>query len=188
MELGVGRGGDAGGREPHADKAVAAPRAIVAAAARAHLRMRALYASRRRTDVFLPRSHAARDDFTMRIRERRRRRSIDPCLALTYQLAACCKDGAIDAMVVADGDGLPLASSGDDYVCDEVAGRMVLVGSRIKTFSGTLLGPGARYDVQMTKIDVDGSELLVCAVGGSAASRMAQITRGAEGATRILST
>src|SRR5688572_25356158 len=93
MVVGVGREGDAGGRAPHAARAMAAP--AVAAAARAHLRMRALYASRRRADVFLPRSHAARDDFTMRIRERRRRRSIDPCLALTYQLAACCKDGAI---------------------------------------------------------------------------------------------
>src|SRR5688572_12294968 len=57
---------------------------------------------------FLAPLRGARDDFFMRIRERRRRRSIDPCLALTYQLAACCKDGSIDAMVVADGDGLPL--------------------------------------------------------------------------------
>jgi hypothetical protein len=124
----------------------------------------------------------------MRIRERRRRRSIDPCLALTYQLAACCSDGKIDAMVVADGDGLPLASSGDDYVCDEIAGRMVLVGTKIKEFNGTLLGPGARWDVQMTKIDVDGSELLVCAVGGSADARTRQIMRGADGARRILAT
>jgi hypothetical protein len=124
----------------------------------------------------------------MRLRERRRRRSIDPCLALTYQLAACCDDGKIDAMVVADGDGLPLASSGDDYVCDEIAGRMVLVGARIRDFNGTLLGPGARWDVQMTKIDVDGSELLVCAVGGSPDARRRQISRGAEGARRILAT
>ena len=124
----------------------------------------------------------------MRLRERRRRRSIDPTLALTYQLAACCDEGKIDAMVVADGDGLPLASSGDDYVCDEIAGRMVLVGARIRDFTGTLLGPGARWDVQMTKIDVDGSELLVCAVGGSPDARRRQISRGAEGARRILAT
>jgi hypothetical protein len=124
----------------------------------------------------------------MRIRNRRRRRSTDACLALTYQLAACCHDGAIDAMVVADGDGLPLASSGDDYVCDEIAGRMVLVGSRIREFNGTLLGPGQRWDVQMAKIDVDGSELLVCAVGGSADARRRQIARGADGARRILAT
>lgn len=89
-------------------------------------------------------------------------------------------------MTVADKDGLPLASSGDTYACDEVAARMVLVGPRIKEFNGTLLGQGQRWDVQMVKVDVDGSELLVCAVGGTAEARKRQITRGAEGALRIL--
>jgi hypothetical protein len=118
--------------------------------------------------------------------ERRHRRANTTTQALRYQLAACCQDGRIDAMVVADGDGLPLASSGDTYACDEVAARMVLVGPRIKEFNGTLLGQGQRWDVQMIKVDVDGSELLVCAVGGTAEARKRQITRGAEGALRIL--
>ena len=108
--------------------------------------------------------------------------------ALTYQLEACCHDGKIQAMVVADGDGLPLASSGDTYACDEVAARMVLVGPRIREFNGTLLGGGNRWDVQMTKVMVDGSELLVCAVGGSAMERKRQVSRGAAGAVRILAT
>ncbi len=89
-------------------------------------------------------------------------------------------------MVVADGDGLPLASSGDTYACDEVAARMVLVGARIKEFNGTLLGVGHKWDVQMMKVDIDGSELLVCVVGGTADSRKRQLTRGAAGAVRIL--
>jgi hypothetical protein len=38
----------------------------------------------------------------------------------------------------------------------------------------------------MEKVDVDGSEVLVCAVGGSAEQRRRQIARGAEGALRIL--
>jgi len=88
--------------------------------------------------------------------------------------------------VVADGDGLPLASSGDTFACDEVAARMVLVGARIKEFNGTLLGGGHRWDVQMMKVDFEGTELLVCAVGGTAESRNRQIRRGAEGALRIL--
>jgi hypothetical protein len=89
-------------------------------------------------------------------------------------------------MVLADGDGLPLASSGDTYACDEVAARMVLVGSRIKEFNGTLLGAGHRWDVQMMKIVVEDTELLMCAVGGTAEARKRQITRGTEGALRIL--
>lgn len=92
----------------------------------------------------------------------------------------------MQAMVVADGDGLPLASSGDTFACDEVAARMVHVGARIREFSGTLLDGGTRWDVQMTKVTVDGSELLVCAVGGTLEQRKRQISRGAEGALRIL--
>lgn len=122
----------------------------------------------------------------MRKIERRRRRANTTTQALRYQLAACCEDGRIEAMVVADGDGLPLASSGDTYACDEVAARLVLIGPRIKEFNGTLLGQGQRWDVQMLKVDVDGSELLVCAVGGTAEARKRQIKRGAEGALRIL--
>lgn len=118
--------------------------------------------------------------------ERRRRRAQTQTLAMRYQLDDCCRDGAIQAMVIADGDGLPLASAGDSYACDEVAARMVHVGARIKEFSGTLLGCGTRWDVQMTKVSVDGSELLVCAVGGTPEQRKRQIARGAAGALRIL--
>jgi hypothetical protein len=38
----------------------------------------------------------------------------------------------------------------------------------------------------MMKVEIDGAELLVCAVGGTAEARKRQITRGAEGALRIL--
>lgn len=120
------------------------------------------------------------------IKERRIRRADTVTLALSYQLDACCRDGAIQAMVVADGDGLPLAASGDSYACDEVAARMVLVGSRIREFSGTLFGSGARWDVQMSKVDIDGTELLVCVVGGTPDQRSKQMKRGSEGAVRIL--
>lgn len=122
----------------------------------------------------------------MHTHERRRRRATNTTQALRYQLEACCTDGRIEAMVVADGDGLPLASSGDTFACDEVAARMVLVGPRIREFNGTLLGAGNKWDVQMVKVSFEGSELLVCAVGGSPDARKRQIQRGAEGALRIL--
>lgn len=134
---------------------------------------------------FLPGATGCKIITVMR-KERRRRRATNRTLALSYQLDDCCRDGAIQAMVVADGDGLPLAAAGDVYACDEVAARMVLVGPRIREFSGTLLGAGAHWDVQMTKVDVDGSELLVCAVGGTPEQRSKQIARGAQGALRIL--
>lgn len=134
---------------------------------------------------FFARRVALADHYRMR-KERRRRRASSITLALSYQLDDCCRDGSIQAMVVADGDGLPLAAAGDSYACDEVAARMCHVGARIAEFNGTLLGGGCRWDVQMKKVRVDGSELLVCAVGGSPQQRKKQIERGAAGAVRIL--
>jgi hypothetical protein len=136
--------------------------------------------------VFLPPAQRACDDHGMRTKDRRRRRGQTITEALTYQLTACCEDGRIEAMVLADEDGLPLATSGDTYACDEVAARIVLVGSRIQEFNGTLLGGGSRWDVQMLKVPFQGTDLVVCAVGGTADSRKRQIRRGAEGALRIL--
>jgi len=118
--------------------------------------------------------------------ERRRRRTDLITQALRYQLEACCEDGRIHAMVVSDGDGLPLASSGDAAACDEVAASMAHVGARTQEFSGTLLGDGRRWDVQMMKLRVDHSDLLVCAVGGSPEQRQRQLARGASGTLRIL--
>jgi hypothetical protein len=122
----------------------------------------------------------------MRTPDRRRRRGTTTTQALQFQLAACCEDGRMEAMVLADGDGLPLASSGDTFACDEVAATMVIVGSRIAEWNGTLLGSGHKYDVQMMKVQVDGTDLLVCAVGGTPDARKRQLTRGASGALRIL--
>jgi len=120
--------------------------------------------------------------------ERRQRRSEDPTLALTYQLAACCDEGGIEAMVVADGDGVPLASAGDDFACDYVAARMVRVGPRIRDFHGTLLGGAGSWDVQMRKLDLGpAGEVVVCAIGGTSAARQRQIQRSLDGAARILS-
>ncbi|HEX4421556.1 MAG TPA: hypothetical protein VH165_26755 [Kofleriaceae bacterium] len=118
--------------------------------------------------------------------ERRRRRTNVITEALTYQLSACCQDGGMHAMVVADAEGLPLASSGDAGACDELAARMALVAARTPGFSGTLLGDGQRWDVDMTKVMVHGSPLLVCAIGGNPEQRRRQITRGATGTLRIL--
>ena len=118
--------------------------------------------------------------------DRRRRRTDLITQALTYQLLACCEDGGMHAMVVADEDGLALAASGDRHACEEVAATMVHVGARTSAFTGTLLRSGQRWDVEMTRVVVDGSPLVVCAVGGSPEQRAHQLARGAKGALRIL--
>lgn len=118
--------------------------------------------------------------------ERRQRRSGLITQALTYQLLACCEDGRMHAMVVADEEGLPLAASGDPGACDEIAASMAQVATRTGQFSGTLYRGGQRWEVEMTRIPVDGSHLFVCAVGGTAEQRWRQVARGAQGTRRIL--
>jgi hypothetical protein len=140
----------------------------------------------RRSRRFLARRAAGRDDSRMRTQERRRRRSDLITQALTYQMLACCEDGRMHAMVVADEDGLPLAASGDTQDCDEIAASMARVAARTDQFAGTLYRGGRHWDVQMTKVSVDGSALVVCGVGGSAEQRWRQVARGAQGTLRIL--
>lgn len=118
--------------------------------------------------------------------ERRRRRSDLITQALNYQLLACCEEGRMQAMVVADEDGLPLAASGDAHDCDEIAATLARVATRTDQFAGTLYRGGRHWEVQMTKVSVDGSDLVVCAVGGSAEQRWRQVARGARGTLRIL--
>jgi hypothetical protein len=116
--------------------------------------------------------------------ERRRRRSSVPSLALAFQLNACCEDGAL-AMLIADGDGVALAKAGDAFACERVAAELAKKGRRIQDFHGTVLGEGQAWDVQMTRVEVDGMELLLCVVGGSAESRQRQLRRAIESARRI---
>lgn len=117
--------------------------------------------------------------------DRRVQRAAAAHVALRYQLDACCARG-VEAMIVADADGIPLAAAGDEFVCEEVAARIVIAGRRVDHFEGTLLGHGSRWDVAMKKIRVDGSELVLCAIGGTADSRKRQMLLGEQGAQRIL--
>ncbi|MEZ4363086.1 MAG: hypothetical protein R3B48_23095 [Kofleriaceae bacterium] len=118
--------------------------------------------------------------------ERRRQRSTFTSEALNLQLDACCRDGEIEAMVISDDEGLTLAACGDLAACEEIAAHTAHVGRRVAEFSGTLLGQGQHWDVQMKRIHVEGGELLVCAVGGTSAMRQRQVERSASGARRIL--
>ena len=91
---------------------------------------------------------------------RRRGRSEEPSLAVAYQLVACCDEG-MDAMVLADGDGEPLLTTGDGTACRQVAAQLVKVGRKISDFQGTLFGPSEHWDVHLTRIEIEGVDLIL---------------------------
>ena len=89
-------------------------------------------------------------------------------------------------MILADGDGLALAASGNAYACDEVAGRMVRAGGRAGDFTGVVYGAAEAWGVEMRRIHAGGDALYLCAVGGDPAARRQHVARSASGVARIL--
>ncbi|HVV83004.1 MAG TPA: hypothetical protein VHE35_07980 [Kofleriaceae bacterium] len=117
--------------------------------------------------------------------DRRRQRSPEPTLAFQYQLAACCADGGVAAMAIADDDGVPLAQAGALDVCRDVLARVAAVASRIQAIEWTVLGGGRPWEVSMRKFATAQGDLVVCAIGGSATDRQRAVERAAAGVTRI---
>jgi hypothetical protein len=122
----------------------------------------------------------------MSARERRRRRSNDPSQAIRYQLDACRDHAGLDAMILADADGLCIAASGPAPACEEFAARVSVLHRDAHDFEGELWTADDRWDVHVRRFDVDGYELCLCAVGGLACERAAEVERSQRGVARIL--
>lgn len=117
--------------------------------------------------------------------DRRQQRSLEPTLAFQYQLAACCADGGVAAMAVADDDGVPLAQAGALDVCRDVLAKVAAVAPRIRSIEWTVLGGGQPWEVSMRKFATDAGDLVICAIGGSATDRQRAVDRAAAGVARI---
>jgi len=121
------------------------------------------------------------------LEDRRRKRSLDPLVALHYKLAYARKNGSLDAIVVADSSGVVVAGAGSWASCEELAAYAPLiarasddemslpVASRVESM---------RSQVGVRTMVIDGQEVLVCARGGAA--RDASLEDAAQGVVRIL--
>jgi hypothetical protein len=113
--------------------------------------------------------------------ERRTRRSDDTMMALHYQLAFARFEGEFEALVLADPAGCLVAGAGPWPTCEMLAAFAPLfVGRRPKAGAGE-----CPADVEIRRVMIDGSEVLLCARGGGHA-RVPSITRAASGCRRIL--
>ena len=106
--------------------------------------------------------------------DRRRKRSIDPLIALHYQLAHTRTDADLDAVVVADASGVVVAGAGSWAACEELAAYApILAGLLGESESDGGFGekPESRVDVlrgqtAVSRLEVLDQEVLVCARGG----------------------
>jgi hypothetical protein len=117
--------------------------------------------------------------------ERRHNRSANTTRALCYQLDASLKRAELTGFVLTDDGGVCLAAAGDAHACDEIAAHLPLVGRKVGEFEGVLYGPAAQWDVQMRRFEVEGTDLYLCAIGGSDA-RNDQMRHSINGVARIL--
>ncbi len=110
--------------------------------------------------------------------ERRARRSDDTMTALHYQLAFARHEGGFEALVLADSSGCLVAGAGAWPTCEMLAAYAPLFADPST--------PSAQIEqMEVQKLVIDGSEVLLCARGGGTA-RSPSMTRAAIGCQRIL--
>ena len=103
-------------------------------------------------------------------------------LALHYQLAFARFEGEFEALVLTDGAGCLVAGAGPWPTCEMLAAFAPLFVSRPRGRPENREYPS---NVEIRRLLIDGSEVLICARGGGHA-RVPSITRAASGCRRIL--
>ena len=115
--------------------------------------------------------------------ERRVRRSTHRDLALGFQLAHVRDHARLEALVLADDQGLTLSNSGDPAVCRELAAIAPLWAKSIMGIPLPPLLRGAEIAVRI--VHVHGQPLYLASVGGGVA-RDALLSHSLSGVRRIL--
>ncbi len=117
------------------------------------------------------------------LEERRSRRSSHRDLALTFQLEHVRDRGRLEALVLADDDGLILSAVGDNTVCRELGAIAPLMA---KSILGIPLPPMLRgAEVAVRIVHVHDQPLYLASVGGGVA-RDALLSHSMRGVHRIL--
>lgn len=118
------------------------------------------------------------------LNERRKNRSTDSSQALRYQLEHSREHGGLEAMVIADEQGLVVAGAGEPGVVEELGAIAPLMSRAVL---GMPLPPMLRGgEVAVRPIQLHGQELFVACVGGGVA-RDALLSNSVNGVMRILS-
>jgi hypothetical protein len=118
----------------------------------------------------------------MRFTERRVRRSEERQVALRYQMEAARAKAHLEALVLADRNGIPVAVAGERAVCAELAAIAPLMTRTLRVPMPPML-IGA--DVAVRPVRIHGQPLYLASIGGTVA-RDALLSVSARGVERIL--
>lgn len=119
--------------------------------------------------------------------DRRKNRSNDVHVALSFQLAATAKRANFPAIVLADELGLMVAQIGCWRTCERMAAVAPLLTARNKTFHGTInTSRGTTMRISVAPVTVQGSLLYLCAQEGDEQEITRELFTGGLGISRIL--
>lgn len=114
--------------------------------------------------------------------ERRQRRSRVVPTALLYQLESAVKEGEMEALVLANDDGLLLASIGDDAVCEELGAYAPLLYQ--EGFGLELPDHLRDASIVVHPTRIDGQHVFVASKGGNN-QKVYHLVRSVRGVERI---
>jgi hypothetical protein len=119
--------------------------------------------------------------------ERRNRRSHHMHEALELQLQATAQRGRFSAVVLTEGQGIPVAAAGDVAMAEEFAVCAPQLVSGRRLWQGMLPSErGEETRVTIAPIVTGFGNLYMCAVGGDAGKVIAEMLIGSRGVCRIL--
>lgn len=121
-------------------------------------------------------------------KERRRRRSNDPRMALALQLSHVQKEAQLDALVLASHEGLAIAHAGDADLCSELAALAPLLSRGQVIDNEVDIQQGILF---VRQVEFQGTPLYLASCGDSVTeTRPAEVDRwlaeATVGVTRIL--
>ena len=117
---------------------------------------------------------------------RRKNRSNDVQVALSFQLAATARRANFPALVLADELGLVVARSGCKRTCERMAAIAPMLTARTKTFHGTINAGNETMRLSVAPVTISGTQLYLCAKEGDEQEITRELFTGGLGISRIL--
>lgn len=120
------------------------------------------------------------------LEERRQKRSYNTHKALGLQLASCAARARLSALVLAEDQGLPVASTGKHEEAEEIAAMAPSLARDSKCWHGSIQTDEGIKPVTVCPVRTELGRLFLCAVGGHGDSVDTELIRGGNGVRRIL--
>jgi hypothetical protein len=117
---------------------------------------------------------------------RRINRSCDVQTALSFQLSATAERAEFTSIVLADENGLVMASSGNPDVCEHMAALSPILSAKMRLWHGELETNRGKVQMSVAPLRVEGNLLYLAAAEGRKSYITKELFFGGRGVTRIL--